>query len=469
MVPARPARRTLVLVDGWVDRVACWVYGGGGRGRSDRLSVFRFADSWPPLHWPVRFEGLGRGLLVAPGNGEVCASLVLGLSRGLRMIGFWRDRRNRVGRGGWVVVVLAAAIGVAGLAGLAGSGRAAVLYLTSTSVSCQPASVVVGNVSVCTATVTDTVSRRVTPTGSVSFVSDSPGLVGAGGSCALAPTGAAGVASCQDSYSPSAVASGAHAITASYGGDRLHSASRGATSVAVSAATSAYTLTVSLAGAGSGSIAASGISCPGKCSQTYPSGTLVAVTATPAAGSTFSGWSGACTGAGTCNVTMSADQSVSANFSSVRSPCDAVGRQRLAMSSPAVVGASAGPPIPARCCAHVSTHKQLTDALAAGSKCIFVDNNAQIDLSQVRDHRGADWVLYVPDGVTIESGRSPRTPGGLLYMSRRSKLIMIDLGSDSRISGLRLRGPNQWDTTKRTDGSEAIMVDGRTQIRTWGC
>jgi hypothetical protein len=271
------------------------------------------------------------------------------------------------------------------------------------------------------------------------------------------------MASCQESYSPLAAASGTHAITASYGGDRLHSASRSATTVTVSAATSAHTLTVSLAGAGSGSVAGSGISCPGKCSQTYPSGSRVSVTATPAAGSTFSGWSGACTGAGTCNVTMSADQSVSANFSNVRSPCDAVGRQRLAMSSPAVVGASAGPPIPARCCAHVSTHKQLTNALAAGSKCIFVDNNAQIDLSQVRDHRGADWVLYVPDGVTIESGRSPRTPGGLLYMSSRSKLIMIDLGSDSRISGLRLRGPNQWDTSKRTDGSEAIMVDGRTQ------
>jgi hypothetical protein len=49
-------------------------------------------------------------------------------------------------------------------------------------------------------------------------------------------------------------------------------------------------------------------------------------------------------------------------------------------------------------------------------------------------------------------------------MSRRLKqVIMLDLGSNTRISGLRLRGPNQWDTAERKDGAEAIMVDGRAQ------
>jgi hypothetical protein len=379
------------------------------------------------------------------------------------MIGYWRGRRNRVGRGVWVVAVLVAAIGVAGLAG---SGRAAVLYLTSTSVNCQPTSVVVGNASVCIATVTDIVSRRVTPTGAVSFTSDSPGLFGAGGSCALAPTGTAGVASCPESYSPSAAGSGAHTITAGYGGDRLHSASHGATTVTVSAPAPAYTLTVSLAGAGTGTIAGSGIACPKSCAQTYPSGTRVSLAVTPAAGSTFDGWSGACTGADTCNVTMTADQAVSANFSNARSGCSPNRRQLLEPMSSPIVGALAGPPIPMKCCAHVSTRSQLIGALAAGAKCIFVADNAQIDLAQVNDQRSGapDWVVHVPDGVSIESGRSPRTPGGLLYMSHRLKqTIMLDVGSNTRISGLRLRGPNQWDTAPRQDGAEAIMVDGRAQ------
>ena len=40
----------------------------------------------------------------------------------------------------------------------------------------------------------------------------------------------------------------------------------------------------------------------------YTSGTVVAVTATPASGYTFSSWSGACSGTGACSVTMDAQQ-----------------------------------------------------------------------------------------------------------------------------------------------------------------
>lgn len=38
------------------------------------------------------------------------------------------------------------------------------------------------------------------------------------------------------------------------------------------------------------------------------------LTAAPASGSAFSGWSGACSGTGTCSVTMSQAQSVTAKF-----------------------------------------------------------------------------------------------------------------------------------------------------------
>ena len=43
-------------------------------------------------------------------------------------------------------------------------------------------------------------------------------------------------------------------------------------------------------------------------------GTVVTVTATPATGSTFTGWSGACSGSGACSVTMDAAKSVTATF-----------------------------------------------------------------------------------------------------------------------------------------------------------
>lgn len=77
-----------------------------------------------------------------------------------------------------------------------------------------------------------------------------------------------------------------------------------------------YKLTVTNAGSGSGSVSSSptGIACPSTCSASFASGTVVMLTQTANSGSTFAGWSGACTGTGSCQVTMSAAESVSATF-----------------------------------------------------------------------------------------------------------------------------------------------------------
>jgi hypothetical protein len=72
------------------------------------------------------------------------------------------------------------------------------------------------------------------------------------------------------------------------------------------------TLTVSVTGAGS--VKGSGIDCPSACTHSYPAGTKVALTATPAKGSAFAGWGGACSGTGACNVTVSAGRNVTATF-----------------------------------------------------------------------------------------------------------------------------------------------------------
>ena len=59
----------------------------------------------------------------------------------------------------------------------------------------------------------------------------------------------------------------------------------------------------------------SGISCGADCSESYTAGTSVTLTATPANGYTFAGWSGDCTGAGSCVVQMNSNKSVTATFS----------------------------------------------------------------------------------------------------------------------------------------------------------
>src|SRR5207245_590459 len=81
--------------------------------------------------------------------------------------------------------------------------------------------------------------------------------------------------------------------------------------------TQLYTLTVTKAGSGSGTVASSpaGIDCGAMCSAAFASGTQVTLTAVPASGSVFGSWSGAgCSGTGSCVVTMNAAQSVTATF-----------------------------------------------------------------------------------------------------------------------------------------------------------
>jgi len=83
-------------------------------------------------------------------------------------------------------------------------------------------------------------------------------------------------------------------------------------------AASTFALSVTLGGTGTGSVSSSptGISCPSTCSASFTSGTVVVLTQTAAAGSTFAGWSGACSGTGGCSVTMSAAEAVTATFNS---------------------------------------------------------------------------------------------------------------------------------------------------------
>ncbi len=82
-----------------------------------------------------------------------------------------------------------------------------------------------------------------------------------------------------------------------------------------------YALTVGKAGAGTGTVSSSpaGISCGADCAENYASGTSVTLTATPAAGSTFAGWAGACSGTSTtCTVSMSATRAVTGSFGAAK-------------------------------------------------------------------------------------------------------------------------------------------------------
>ncbi len=75
-------------------------------------------------------------------------------------------------------------------------------------------------------------------------------------------------------------------------------------------------LSVRGSGTGSGSISSSpaGIECAGSCSASFPLGTQVTLTATPAPGSTFAGWQGPCTGTGSCTFSLTKGAAATAVF-----------------------------------------------------------------------------------------------------------------------------------------------------------
>ncbi len=103
--------------------------------------------------------------------------------------------------------------------------------------------------------------------------------------------------------------------------------SRARTIKAVFDATGQRTLTVSKAGTGAGTVtsAPKGIDCGTTCSAGFDVGKKVNVLAVAAADSTFTGFSGACTGTGPCQVTMSEARSLTATFEANPGPQPGVG------------------------------------------------------------------------------------------------------------------------------------------------
>ncbi len=90
-------------------------------------------------------------------------------------------------------------------------------------------------------------------------------------------------------------------------------------------AVSTHTLIVTSIGSGSVNASAGSISsCTstgGICSSRYPVGFVVTLTASPASGFSFSGWSGGgCSGTGNCVMTVDNETTVTATFSAIQSP-----------------------------------------------------------------------------------------------------------------------------------------------------
>ena len=96
------------------------------------------------------------------------------------------------------------------------------------------------------------------------------------------------------------------------------------------------TLTVNKGGTGAGTVTSSpaGINCGSDCTETYNTGIVATLTASPGTGSTFAGWSGGgCVGNGKCILTINAPTTVTSNFAAVSTPTEIIIDNRNATTS----------------------------------------------------------------------------------------------------------------------------------------
>src|SRR4029077_17521897 len=122
------------------------------------------------------------------------------------------------------------------------------------------------------------------------------------------------------------------------------------------------TLTVSMTGAGEGTVTSepAGLSCPGRCTEHFNQGRLVTLTAAPAPGSRFAGWSGGgCAGvASTCRVTMSEAKGIAADFGPIPALSLAVSIAGTGVGT--VTSEPAGISCPGRCAAGFGEGSRVT-------------------------------------------------------------------------------------------------------------
>ncbi|QOX78508.1 hypothetical protein FY034_06050 [Trichlorobacter lovleyi] len=131
------------------------------------------------------------------------------------------------------------------------------------------------------------------------------------------------------------------------------------------------TVSVTLAGTGSGSIASTptGMTCSsGSCSGSYPAAAWITLQATPVDGSLFTGWSGTCSGTGSCTVQANSNASVTATFTAIQ-PTLTVALSGSGSGS--VTSSPSGISCPGTCAAQFDQNTTVTLAAAPASDSSF--------------------------------------------------------------------------------------------------
>ncbi len=225
-----------------------------------------------------------------------------------------------------------------------------------------------------------------------------------------------------------------------------------------------YALTVSKGGMGTGSVVSSpaGIDCGASCTASYAYGSSVTLTATPATGATFAGWSGACSGtSSTCTVSMTSANAVTATFNSVNY---ALTVSKAGMGTGTVTSSPAGVSCGASCTANYAygTSVTLTVAPAAGATfagwsgaCSGTSSTCTVSMTSARAVTASFDVLKTTSVANIAMSLRAASFG------RTSALASVTVrdGSGNLVSGATVTGT--WSGT--VSGSASLVTNSSGQ------
>jgi len=175
-----------------------------------------------------------------------------------------------------------------------------------------------------------------------------------------------------------------------------------------------WPLTVTLAGTGAGAVASntSELACGAICRHIYHDGATVTLTATPSGTSTFTGWSGACSGTGTCVVLLSEIRAVTATFAAPAVPSSTTPGTTMPMTGRAPYSPAPGVTVGA-------TRGSVNLVAGTRAACRDLVRGANIWV------RSTSKVTYLtstlPAGLTVSNGRLVATTPGTYPVTMKVK------------------------------------------------
>jgi len=219
--------------------------------------------------------------------------------------------------------------------------------------------------------------------------------------------------------------------------------------------TTSYTLNVAEEGSGSGSVTSNpaGISCPTTCAANYSSGTSVVLTATPNVGSTFVGWSGACSGRGTCTVSMNSNQAVTATFMLTASTS-------CSGTTDNWIGGASG---------NWSNPNNWSNGVPnSGSVNVCINDGNQVPSQVTLDIDASVGALYIDSGSSLTISNNEQllafgniSNAGQILVSAGGNNTFLTLGA-----GVSLMGGGSVTLSKGGNGTAAIATSGGNQTLT---